>query len=135
MTLLSTKLFEIRELQRTLERTGVDNYTHAVCLLALGEFDESKDLDGLTESEGTRFLDTYGDDTRGYFIWDRTLALEDAHLAAVTDQNSVSLPTSVRDCEGDADSPAVAVNDGGASLKLIPDGWINTRGTVSDGCK
>jgi hypothetical protein len=82
MTTLTTKLdaaksHDIRELMNVLQANGCDNYTYAVCELAVeGELSPDT-IRGLTVNEYRRLSLRYG-------TWNRDLAIDDALDAAMT---------------------------------------------------
>lgn len=101
-TLDGAKSYEIRELQRTLEAHGNDNYTWCVCLLALGEFDVGRgDTAGMTLAEAQRFTDRYRIDRMSHIEWNREQAITDA-LEAATGGEAAHEDDEQEGCGGDA---------------------------------
>lgn len=80
MSISSTDRYEINELRNVLAAHGLDNYTHAICVIAVDGGLPADDIEGLTEAEHKRLVATYGDGVRG---WNRDLCIEHALAAAL----------------------------------------------------
>jgi hypothetical protein len=79
MILDAAKSHDIRELMTVLRANGCDNYTYAVCELAVDGKLSVNTADALTDSEYGRIIARYQE-----FGWDRDRAIRDALDAAMT---------------------------------------------------